>query len=85
MIIKILKAFSITLLSLGFVILLGIFYLANYSTSHCSGAGCAGAGITEGFIIMIFSLPLIMVGLITSSITYLLNRKNNKLKFRTVK
>ena len=78
MIIKILKAFSITLLSLGFVSLLGVFYLANYSTSHCSGAGCAGAGIAEGFIIMIFSLPLIIVGLIISSIAYLLNRKNQQ-------
>ena len=82
MIIKILKAFSTTLLSLGFVSLLGILYLSNYSTSNCSGAGCAGAGIVEGFIIMFFSLPFIIIGLITSSAAYFLNRKNKQTQIK---
>ncbi len=77
MIIRTLKAFSITFLILGLVSLLGILYLAEYNSNHCA-PNCNAAGIVEGIIIMIFSIPLILAGSITGSIAYFLNKKNQQ-------
>lgn len=79
MILRTLKAFSVTFLLMGLVSLLSMFYSAEYSSNHCA-ENCTAVGIVEGIIIMFFSMPLIFAGLITSSISYFLNKKNQQTK-----
>lgn len=83
MLLRFLNAFSITLLSLGSLSLIGLLSLANYDSNHCAEFGvCTSAGIAEGIMIMIFSAPMIVVGFMTSIIAYFLNRKKQQVEIQ---